>query len=439
MRVRRLVVKVIEYLQRSNEKRSVNIQRMLELKQYYISMYHFYLLKMYEKGYTSDPTVFNTKEVIQNILDLKIKGLFDITGSVKLEEDWVKYAIAKNKENAESKEFLDLLYLTIKYKEYNKDLDMFYEEYNKSVSLRLILVGSKIVSKSGLNLSKGSLQCLIPSGKKLSILNIKHDLWNISMKVLGIPESDWYTDGLFDNALTHEEEVDSIFVLLEGSVSTKGKYTSLLEEWLFKHKWSSDGLLSSKQGLLSYIFSSKSSDVFDALTIKANSVPNENVLTIIRENVYIIEDIENYKVPISYFAISTGYEDNVVTTSNYLYGYTGEAYEKSFLEEEGINFIGLPVKIVLEDMNECYVYDREQVDIKSNTWFSENDLEFYFDTMELKNKFKEEDSLHHSLHNIFVEAQNGVLGVLNAKEYSLKEIETGKNKVTKALIKQLGV
>lgn len=426
-------MKVIEFIKKSNRKKNLSSDRLLELKQYYMSMYRHYMMQMYDKGYISDPTVFDKKQILMNIVDLKVKGIYNISGVLQLNSKWVEYAYHKN-DNEEVKDFLNVLYDVLKYREYSNDLDMFYEKFGLSVNLQLTQEGARVSSKSSINISRGCLCSMIPSGKTLKVVNIRDSLWEQAMEILGIPEEDWYIDGLFDSDLSHEQEVNNINIILEGKIKCDGKYSSNLEDWLFKHKWSSDGMSINKQGLVSYIYSSKSNKVFEALSEKLNSVEPNKVLAFQGDEIYLIEDIVNYKIPISHFALISGYEDTLVCESNYLYGYIGEAYDTNYLEEEKIGYIGIPIKIVTEG-NEEYLIDREQVDIHTETWFSIENVDFYYEESDLKNPYKDENSLNYKMFEIFKNAQKGIIGSISLEEHSLKEIEKSKKQVSAKIIK----
>lgn len=427
-------MKVIEFIKKSNKKKNISPERLLELKQYYISMYRFYMVKLYDEGYIDDPTIFKKEQIISNIVDLNIKGLYNISGQLQLSSRWVKYAFYKN-EDKEAKRFLYILYNILKYREYNKNLDMFYEKFNVSVSLQLGQTGAMIYSKSNITLDRGCLCAMTPKGTTIEVLSIKEDIWVEAMKMLNIPEDEWYSDGLFDKDLSHELEVEFSDLILNGILKLDGKYASNLTDWLFSHKWSKRGMSIEKQGLMSYIFSSCSDAIFSALSTKLNSVDPSRVVAFQQDEIYIVKDIKNYKIPISYFAVYSGYDDQLVCESNYMYGYTGEAYNSNYLDDEGISYIGLPVKVVLEGNTEIYLYDREQVDIKSDTWFNVEGVDFYFEGSDLENPFKETESLDYKMFEIFKKAQSGILGAINLEDYSIKEIEKSKKQISARLVK----
>ena len=425
-------MKVVDFIKKVNAKKPLNANKVLELKQYYLSMYRYNMVRLYDLGYIDDPTVFKETQIYKNIIDLKILGMYDLSGKIQLATEWVSYAYHKNR-STEQQEFLTILYYVLKYREYSNDLDRFYETYNKGISLQLYYQGSRVVTRSGIVPSRGSLMCLVQKNETLSELTIKDSLWLIAMKELNIPENDWYSDGLFDAGLSHAEEVAFINILLNGEVSLSGKYANLLEEWLYNHKWSDSKMTNVRKGLVDYIYVSYSDFVYKAMFDVVNSVPEDTLVAIYEDTVYVKRPIQRYNVPVGYFAIEAGYEDTLLSDTNAIFGYTGEGYLRDYLNEEGIPYIGIPVKVIHPDMSESYIYDREQVSIEADTWFSQSNVCFEFDEMYKENPFKEQDSLPHILFDIYVSAQKGNLGFIDTSKYSIKKIEQAKIKVARKL------
>lgn len=407
--------------------------RVLELKQYYLSMYRFNMLRLYEAGYIDDPTLFNRKQIIKNIVDLKITGLFDVTGKIHLSSDWLRYAKDRN-HGEDQKDFLSNLIEVMKYREYNNDLDIFYEAFNKTIHLQMYRVGINLQTRTTAPIHRGTLMTLVPSGKTIQEVNIREALWVEAMKVLEIPESDWFSDGLFDSNLSHEAEVQHINILLNGLVHLSGKYSKNLSDWLFAHKWSNSKINNEKKGMIDYLYTSSSDGAFEALSDILEPLDESSVIGFIGDTVYIERDMENYKIPISYFAVCSCVEDILICSSNAIYGYTGEAYDRDYLDDEEIPYIGLPIKVVCDDLTEKYVYDREQVDTPVESWFKASEVDFEFEEgKRINNPFRDEDSLQYELFEIYVRSQNGELCSIKADKYTYKEIEQAKKKVAKKL------
>lgn len=432
-------MKVVDCLKKMNKAYPANLNRMLELKQYYISMYRYFMVRLFDGNFIDDPTILNEKQIYANIVELGIKGMVNSSGSIELTSECVEYAYYKNKDDL-ARTFLGNLYYALKYRESSVNLDLFHETFTKSVSLNMRLVGAKVVSRSGLKLDKSTLCTMVSSGYTLECVEIKEDLWNIAMKELGIPEEEWCSDGLFDKDLSHEEEVSCINILLNGRTLLNGKYADILSKWLLEHKWSSENAMTlSKVGLVDYIYSNSSDSVLSALSRVINSYNEEDVMAIVGDTVYIKKPIKDFTIPVSMFSVSSGYPEELYCAGSLIYGYSGEGYPVEYLQEEDIRFMGLPVVSCTDEDVLVYLYDREQVGVEYNTWFKENGVNLEYDLPNWVNPFsKDPESLQYQLFEICRNGQNGVLGKIDASKFTYKEIEAAKKKVAKALVKIIG-
>lgn len=426
-------MKVVEYLKKVNKPIPANSNRILELKQYYISMYRYYMIKLFDNNYISDPTVLDEKQLFSNIVDMNIKGMVDSSGTIVLTSERVEYAYYKNSDVA-TDTFLECLYYALKYREASNSLDLMYETFPKNISLNLVLKGSKIISRTGLKLNKASLSLIVGSGYTLDTVDIKEDLWGIAMKELNIPESEWLSDGILDIDLTHEQEVQCLDILLNGKTHLNGKYADKLVNWLHNHKWSSDNIISlSKVGMLDYIYFNSSKEVLNALYRELDKLDLESIVAIVEDTIYIKKKMKSYVVPISSFVVKSGYPEEIYTIGPLIHGYIGEGYTREYLEEEDIRYMGIPVSTYNDEGELIYLYDREQVSLNCPTWFKDNG-DIYFEKVDWVNPFKA-NSLPHKLFELCKEGQDGKLGVLEMGDYSYKDIEAAKKKVMNALIK----
>lgn len=426
-------MKVVECLKKMNKSYPANSNRLLELKQYYTSMYRYYMIKLFDNNFINDPTILDEKQLYSNIVDMGIKGMVNTLGTIELTAERVEYAYYKNND-AVVDDFLECLYYALKYREASNNLDLLHETFPKNISLNMILRGSKIVSKTGLKLNKATLCTMVGSGYTLDCINIKGDLWNIAMELLDIPEDEWSSDGILDSDLTHEQEVQCIDILLNGRVSIKGKYSDKLIEWLHDHKWSSDNLMTlSKVGMLDYIYFNSSDSVLNALYKVINSVDPDSIAAIVEDTIYIKKKMEYYVIPTSSFVVKSGYPEEVYTVGPLILGYMGEGYTREYLDEEDIRYMGIPVSTYTDEGELIYLYDREQVFMDCPTWFKENG-DIYFEKVEWSNPFKA-DSLPHKLFEICKEGQDGKLGILEMGNYTYKDIVSAKKKVMNALLK----
>lgn len=435
---------VRECINKCRQKTLVSIARLIELKQYNMAMYRYNMLNLYDKGYIDDPTVFDRKLILQNLLDLKVKGLANSEGFVELSYEWVGYLNSLSVNNSAS-EFLSLLQDALKYKKYSNELDVLYEEFytSKYVKLPISMKGSKIFVP-GIEASKGILSVFVKSDETLKTVELNRYFWEYGMELLEIPEEDWSENGLFCKWMSHEDEVKYLELIFEGKIIPNGKYGDVLKEWLLNHRWSkNEENVVAHGGLLGYIHSTSHYKVYNMYKrlVKELEESGENVLCVLGLNIYVVKKIVNYKIPISPFAvICRDGVDTLVTSHNALSGYCGEAYPSDYLQSEGVNFLGLPINIVDEDLDELILYDREQTDMKEETWFKANNVDFIYENMRMRNPYKKYiNNLFYSLFDIYRKSQGGGVHSLSLESYSLKEIQQAKKKVIQAIIKQEGV
>ena len=137
-------MKIYELVKDINKKVTIKTSRVLEVKKHYLSLYRANMVYMYDRGYISDPTVFDSREILGNIVDLNIKHLSGVTGRIELNEEYIGYAMCRYKGNEEVIEFLELLLKVIKYRNISLNLDKFYDdlgfakELKNKVSLNIV-------------------------------------------------------------------------------------------------------------------------------------------------------------------------------------------------------------------------------------------------------------------------------------------------------------
>lgn len=418
--------KVREVINKNSPKKQINLDRLMYLKKYYLSRYRFYMLKLYDKGYISDPTVFNNSEMYFNVLDLDIKPMYDSLGRIILSSERVAFSMLKA--NTEQKDFLSLLYPVLIYREYSNDLDIFYETFRKVLNLKLVYQGGRIIAKQEINLSRGNLMYFVSPEETLYTENILPELWVLCMKALAIPESEWYNDGNFVKGFTHEEELHFMKLIFSGETVLDGYNSSKLLSWLETHKWGKATLNTSITGLMGYIYSEYATEVLDIIENKLSTLDLNNVVSISDEYIYIKKPIENYHVPISHFCVMSGINgyDDILVDDIPFQGYTGEAYPVSYLDEEGIYYVGVPIEVSISGVK-YLAYDREQVKIDSDTFFSSiRSFDFEDEDSFLPNPYPK-GSLEYQIYGVYIDAMRG-------KETTLKTSSGCKN-IIKAISK----
>ena len=417
-----------EYVRKINkEKISITAERWSDLKQYYMSMYHFYMLVLYDEGYIKDPTVYNEKEIRANFVDLGITDFVDWCGRVIITSEYTKLAMCRQRDDEDINHYLQILYSVLKYREYCIELDKQYEINNSVVKLNLgIRDVSKLTTLSNIKYNKGVFTTLIKDGYELEEVSFRGEIWDLAMEELGIAKSD-YCDGMFVCGLTLEEEIEFSKIILNGEVIINGKYADKLIKWLEKNKWEGQS-----SGLYSHVFRVRDKEVLDLFDRVTEEYADRLVL-FYEDTVYLKKEIEYYNIPIGFFCVvSTEDEsDIVITETNALYGYTGEAYTVDYLLEEGIECIGVPIIINFEG-NEFSVYDESQlaVDIHQNSWFSTDGASFTFEEdYDLDNPF-EEGTIEHELINAYIMGMRGWVYRIKKPEGGFKAIKQARKKIS---------
>ena len=427
----------------ANKKTVIKTQRLLDLKRYYMSMYRYYMVKMYDESFIDDPTKLDARQINRNIIELGVKGLQDISGRINMSVEQVNYAIYKNKgRNSEIKDFLHILYNIIKYRSYSKDIDDLYDTFDfagttkQKISLDLKMTGPMVNTLKPFRISKAILNCLLPINKTVETLSLNSYIWDIAMKELGISENEWSEAGLFDKDLTHEEEVECCKLLFEGNVELNGKYASTLTEWLRNHKWLERGMTTTKKGLFDYIFTSYSEEMYGCESSIFTNLSNEGIriLAISGSTVFYEAEMDEFKFPIGYFLIESGEDDKEMYKGNALNGYTGEVYSIDYLREEGIMYVGCPIELNTSLREKHLYYDIEQIDLKCNSWFKETGIEWDFDEQEEYEFTKyEKGTLEYKIYTLYRNAQFGFpVGVIPCPETN-KVLDDAKKNIMKCI------
>lgn len=386
----------------------VPTDRWIALKQYYISMHRYYMLRMYDMGYCSDPTSFDEKEIRSVIADI---GLFDfckIDGSVVLSSEFTRFYIARLVARGVSDEdtlsYLRYLEEALRYKEYCSSIDKAYELNRTGVTFTLMMNGSsRLVSGIDIEYNRGIVSLIVPDGYTVSEVSFKDKLFDFAMAELGIKE---YEDGMFIRGMPHEEEVLYSNMILEGLVSLDGKYANDLLDWLGEHKWSKISKPNViARGLYSEMFANHCFEVISIME-EYEKKYGKDALLFIDDKVFIPKKVGKFKFPTSPLAVlySTDDEEELCDVSNSLYGYFGEAYTKSCVEFERIPVYGVPVMVGTK--KGCvYAYDRSQLMIEggSSSWFSRNVKNMELSEDVTVNKKFEEGSIEDALKKAYIE------------------------------------
>lgn len=363
------------------------------VKRYYLAMYRVYMLQLYDKGYISDPTRMDVKELRKNIVDMNISAMYGVSGSINLTSDQALFAYYKNYRNrdkADESEFLFLLYWALYHREGCLAIDKIYEDNNfrgnlsSKIKFGLRMKGCLIETRSCVPISQAICDCMVPFELEVHSLNADEFIWCCAMQTLGVPKEEWGRDGLIDSSLTHEEEVECIYGLLEGYYKAEGgKYLNLLEDWLKDHRWGEFRMLSEQRGLYTYVCVEKHLEISNVMNVLLDVVdkdPDSGIVAVYGSKVYYSQKREEYVMPFGIFQYVNNetYEDNLLPDGSLLNGLTGEMFTEDRLKEDGVVYSGCPILLNVSILNTELYYDIEQTDIKYPTWFKHSAPELLF-------------------------------------------------------------
>ncbi len=419
----------------------VKKERWINLKQYYMGMYRFYMLKLCDLGYLTNPTILDMQEMRKILLDYGISDFKDICGTVCLTSEFACFALCRARgRNADEEdiEFLDCLYNALKYYEYCINLDKQYELNNKAVKLRLgLTTGSKVSSLTDVTINSGVLNLLVQENEHVIEASFSEDIFDLAMETLGIPRSD-YCDGMFVSGLLLSEEKYFARLILDGEVNIDGKYKDILMKWLSENKWSEGTYKNANsKGLYSSTFGVNDKQVYE-LFYKYYDEYKDVFVSIVEDKIYLKAPINNYKIPVSPFCVltTTQVEDKVITEWSSLYGYCGECYSLKYIKHMGYNYVGVPIRIN-QDGLEQEVYDVSQLlrNVEINTWFSQDGIDYTFEVdipEKIKNNPYEEGTTEWHLYNAYTEGICGEIYSFSC-EGGLQEIIEKRKEVVKHL------
>lgn len=435
-------MKIYELIKSVNSKVSVKDTKIMEVKKYYASLYRVYMVYLYDKGYISDPTVFNKKEILGNIVDLGITQMTGVSGKIELTEDYIGFALAKNKDNEEITEFLSLLLEAVKYRTISSNIDKFYDSYGYStkvkekVYLNIAQSASRIVTKGGYAIDEGVLKCIYGLDKNFQLITLDEVIYKMALEELDL--LDISCDSLFVSGLTREEEIKYSSLILNGLVHLDGIYSDRLTAWLKNNKWSDNKFTAKSEGLYNWVLYVKSNIAIEEQSKLMNKLLDEgHKIVSMQSNGFYVEDTESsLKVPVGLFSVASNDDDDIILPDiNKLEGYTGEVYSLSFLENNGLSYVGCPIELYVDNKTKEFFIDKEQTELKDSiSWFKHIEASISFsESLYLAGVFQE-GSLEDKLYKMVGDSEGGeLIGYLNLNSEDLKGINTAKKAVAKKL------
>lgn len=434
-------MKIYEMIKELNKKVSVKEKRVMEVKKHYLSLYRANMVYLYDEGYISDPTSFNEKEILGNIVDLNIqRDLAGVTGRIGLTEDYIGFALAKNKDDEDKSYFLSKLLGVVKYRNISRNIDKFYDDNgfaydsNKKISLGIVQSSSRITNKNGFDIDEGILKCFETYGMGNKFISLNETIYKIALETLGI--EDVHKESLFVSGLTREEEIEYSEIILNGLVNLDGPMSDKLVAWLNNNKWAEGNKFSSQnEGLYNWIVYIKSNRMIEEQSLLMNKIIDDGykIVCMKSNGFYIVDDESPVLYPVGIFVVC-GDDDRILPDINIIEGYTGEVYSIDYLNENELGYVGCPIELYSEGKSKGLFIDKEQTELSNtDSWFKENDVDITFCKPFYREGVFTEDSIEDRLYKILSDANEGKLIGL------LKNEDKGTNLVSvkKAVVKKL--
>ena len=435
-------MKIYELIKDVNKKVTIKSSRVQEVKKHYLSLYRANMIYLYDRGYISDPTVFDTKEILGNIVDLEIKYLSGVTGRIELNEEYIGYAMCKYKDNKNVLDFLSILLEVVKYRNISMNLDKFYDdlgfanEPKAKVSLGLVQSASRIFNKNGFNLDNGVLECFRPYGVGVKLVTLDDVIYETALIELGIRDNS--DSSLFVFVLTRDEEIRYSSLILNGLVKLDGEYAEVLSSWLKNNKWADGNKFSSQnEGLYNWVLYIKSNNMIEEQSTLLNKLIDDGKIIVCMQSngYYIIDENSPLKFPVGMFAV-IGDDDveEVLPSINSLEGYTGEVFSLDFLNSHDLEYVGCPIELYTDSKKKGLFVDREQTEMKDSiSWFKDVGAVLNFEGSTYQPGVFPQGSLEDRMYKIVSDSEGGdLIGYLSNDEKG-KNLDSVKKVVAKKL------
>lgn len=378
---------------KENRGKIVKMTDLMLSKRYYLGLYHRYLIELYDKGYLSDPTIWNQEEVEQNIGDLEIEYLINEYGRVLTDEKAV-HAVRDyykaNEPQEDRDEFLSLLYKAIHYRGISSNIDNFYENSKprvsgrRRVSLKYNGSDGEISELHNIVIDEGILKAEHGLSFTSRFTSYGKGLIKLVQEILKTDSADFvkgFTPSQTANNLEmilkgvlplNEEEGTAGYVLSTWFNEHRTTGLSNTNFWDWMHKEMPEEVLKAKEKLICK----------DVISITSDGVYKESkslksTMEYPAGHFIFVRYVEKSGVTMAYnwyynqrFDV---YElEGVLPEMNSLTGYTGQVYSADFLLTNHMEYKGVPIQLYNEQgILEDYI-DIEQTELyKNETMFHE--------------------------------------------------------------------
>lgn len=352
------------------------------IKGYYMSMYRYFLLCLYNEGYIADPTYLDFKVIRQYIVEENIKGFNSIDGIIKISSRRALYAYYKNKDE-DSKKFLKLLEKTLRYREYCESIDNYYDEIiHKKKLITSVFLGQIYISSS-LKMDKATARLLSGINYTIDEVNINDYILKLIFDRIGETPEDYSIDK--DLSLAQTAELLDVIMGDSPPDTLDGKHAEKIFEWVKSHN----------RSLISHSYTHEQQAINDKFRELVSRYSKEDVVAGYKTSLFIKRKPKVKYYPIACFRVLVDLDKNGAVEEWYddfeniysLNQYTTELYSEKYLKTEGYRYCGVPVVY----KGNLY-YDREQIEMDSISWFSSNNVVYEFRVNKKKSIRSEKDA-----------------------------------------------
>lgn len=394
----------------SKMNKTVKVSDLMDIKRYYLGLYHRYVVEMYDKNYTGDPTFLDMREVYQVIDDLEIVGLMDSMGMLDLSFESIdfvrEYYATKKPEEEEIIEYLNLLSKAIYYREISQNLDKLYDSGTtqaggkKKIDMKCYFDDSCLKFSKPYRFDEGIKSCLLGIGVPVVAESLIPEILKLMEERLGIEDAEFIAG--FDR----EQTARHLRLILEERVELDGK------DGFSIHNINKN--LREKGFIVDNYYKTFMENETDAIRglFSSHIEKDKNILYMYGLDIYRKSDQKKSKItyPIGFYTfaqydITTGVTlahqwyhnhwsgiddyEGLLPEKNSILGYTGQVYSKDYLEHNQLDYVGCPIKLfnhegVLEEF-----IDFEQTELQENkTMFKEYEATLEFNGYQPKKPSK---------------------------------------------------
>ena len=319
----------------------IKINRLRNVKKRYLSLYRYYVNRLYLLGYLSDPSLVDEKELIRNFVDMDI-DIVNVDGWVRLNADTVGMIRSRENINIDSdiSEFLCLVERMLYYCEMCEKIDMMYEDLkiahqSKSSKGKIGFTywDGGYYPRGWVYMCEGTLECLVSGDKRVVRNGIGGIVQEVFRDMYGVPS--------LIEGMSYEGERKYIINILKGDYYGKGIINSIREKVLSTLE---------EDATLWDVVRREKSDIFlkeEASEMEKLLRDGKDIISIDEYDIYTVEDRSTDKRDMIYGIYVLDHENFVMLSNrNLLDGVSGEFIRVDSKICDSNPFVGCPIELV---------------------------------------------------------------------------------------------